>query len=339
MSNSIQHKIQSIATVLCKEELNFSELRDSIQRYQEVLNGIVEIKKDDDSSRTDLFFTNGKAIGTRWAADCLQDAIRTKMFVKGITEAIEELKGKGAEPIHILYAGTGPFATLILPILASYSPQEVKCSLLEINPQSFEYMKNVIAKCGFEDHVVTFIQGDATQLRLKNANQIDVLVSETMQRGLESEQQVPIVMNLLNQLHEDVVLIPEKIELTACQLSADKLATAETESSYCQRLDKVFELSKEALNTTSHSVNEQGEIHFEVTRIKTNPEFVEQFDELYVLTEIQVFQNTWIRSLESGLTVPQMFFQLPKENAKIRTFDVHYVVNNIPKLRFKEVGL
>ena len=72
-------------------------------------------------------------------------------------------------------------------------------------------MKSVITTCGFEDHVIEYVQADATKVVLKNNKDIDILVSETMQRALETEQQVPIVMNAPESIKRKMLfLIPEK---------------------------------------------------------------------------------------------------------------------------------
>ena len=79
--------------------------------------------------RNDVYGETGMALGTLWAALCVDDMIRTKMFVKGLIEAVEDIMKKKEGPVHILYAGTGPFATLILPTLASYTSDQVQCTL------------------------------------------------------------------------------------------------------------------------------------------------------------------------------------------------------------------
>ena len=170
MSKQIQVDLLNIADVLRKETLDFKELSESINKFQEIVSSIHSFRKDE--AIESLHFENGMALGTSWAAMCLKDCMRTKMFVKGIMEAIDTLLSKSKAPIHILYAGTGPYATLLLPVLATYPSDRVKCSLLEVNASTFESMKTVIKECGFEDAVVDFIHADATRFEIDNPNNI-----------------------------------------------------------------------------------------------------------------------------------------------------------------------
>ena len=67
---------------------------------------------ENDRNREDIHLANGKALGTSWAARCVDDIIRTKKFVAGVYQAVQKLLNEYPEKtVHILYAGTGPFAT------------------------------------------------------------------------------------------------------------------------------------------------------------------------------------------------------------------------------------
>ena len=47
---------------------------------------------DNKEGRKDIEYENGKALGTFWAALCLDDLVRTRQFIRGIDKAIKDKK-------------------------------------------------------------------------------------------------------------------------------------------------------------------------------------------------------------------------------------------------------
>lgn len=80
-----------------------------------------------------LIAENGTAIGPFWAAMYLEDMMRTRQLIRGITRALDE-KLKKQSSIEVIYAGTGPFANLLLPIFQEYKTHQIRYTLMEINP-------------------------------------------------------------------------------------------------------------------------------------------------------------------------------------------------------------
>jgi len=143
---------------------------------------------------------------------CLDDACRTKQFIKGLFKIVENLCPTTNNPIHILYAGTGSFATLILPLLSKYTEHEVHVTLLEINKNSIENVKHILNQLEFQNHIKDIVCEDATKYEIKT--KVDIVLSETMQHSLLRELQVPIMLNLMKQTNGDSIMIPEEILLS-----------------------------------------------------------------------------------------------------------------------------
>ena len=299
--------LQHIGRVCLKDEHNFLELSKSIHEYKTVVEELSSLNSDEKLNKEDLYFKNGKAIGTTWAAMCLDDMIRTKVFIKGIFKAIESLQKKEDKLIHILYAGTGPYATLLLPILATYSSNQIKVTLVEINKESFDNMKRIINKLGMDKHVFRFENEDATTLKINPNLPVDIIVSETLQCGLVKEQQVPITINLLKQVPKNTLLIPEMLALDVCLINYKSFEnrTLETnEKEYSIVLDRLIEI-----NNTSHEVldfcqNETATQILAEKEITINPEEATIFETVMLATRITVFENEKIQLNESGLTTP-----------------------------------
>jgi len=197
----IQKKIINVTSEYFEDHIDYMKLSNTTKEYKSVLEGFCNQDMDIEEGRNDIMFDNGKALGTFWAALCLDDMMRTRQFIRGINEAIKE-KINTQKPIHILYAGTGPFATLILPFIFRYSKQQIKYTFLEINPFSFKILQNLISKLGLEDYDITLLKADATKYKIDSENEPDIIISETMQNALAKEQQVPIFLNLMSQVKD-----------------------------------------------------------------------------------------------------------------------------------------
>ena len=153
---NIQKEIIRVTSEYFEDNLDYQKLSNTSREFKDLLNEICEQNMDIEDGRNDMEFDNGKALGTFWASLCLDDSIRTRQFVRGINKAIQEKINK-KKPLHILYADTGPFATLILPIIFRYSKQEIKYTFLEVNPFSFELLQNIISKLGLKDYDIKLV--------------------------------------------------------------------------------------------------------------------------------------------------------------------------------------
>ncbi|CAM3877373.1 hypothetical protein [Flavobacterium jumunjinense] len=330
----MSHKaiLQNIGSIFKKEENDFLELTQTINNYKEITYSLSDINLENEANRADIHFNNGKALGTAWAAMCIDDIIRTKIFVKSVFNAIETLKEKKSRPIHILYAGTGPFATLLLPIFATYSPKEVKATLLEINQESFDSVKQVISKLGFEGHIVSYENEDATTFTIDKAIPVDIILSETLQCGLVKEQQVPITLNLLNQVPKNTILIPEMLALDVCllNLKAYENRTETTpETDYCIVLDRLIEINNTSniefqLDNTTTETKILSE-----KEITVLPKEATQFETLVLITRMTIFGDNKIKINESGLTVP-IIIQVFNNQTTEKKFKISYKIDSEP---------
>ena len=293
--------LREIYKVLTAETVHESELAQTIKNYRDLLINLSPINFSSEASECDIHLTNGKAIATAWAASCLDGAIRTQQFIRGISEAIKSLQTTKKRPIHILYAGSGPFATLILPILAVSSEAEIQVSLLEINAESFANVQQVFSQLNFDTFVNTFANVDATTYQIPNGESVDILVSETMLHSLKEEPQVSIVINLMSQLRNDVILIPENIILEIGFLHPKEITTEEN----FKTLATIFELKKEKLPDFKVTKLEGSQsVAFPKVTVNLPSEWLQHYHQLAIFTEIQVYQQYWIHTNENGLTTP-----------------------------------
>lgn len=326
-------ELLKIGTVFQKEEIDFLELSSAINAYKQIIYGLTNIDIHSDASRQDIHSSNGKAIGTTWAAMCLEDILRTKKFINGVFKAIEKLKRDGKKTIHILYAGTGPFATLLLPVLAQYSSEELKTTLIEINTESFTFMKALIEQLGFDEHVLAYKNEDATKLKIENPETIDIVLSETLQRGLVVEQQVPITINLLKQIPQPILLIPESLALDVCWMNYNVFMNRSIETneeSYCLPIKRLIEINKNSHDNLIFDFNNSdvqilAQEKIELSSNRQQPDY----NHLALITRIKVFKDEEILINESGLTLP-IFLKIPEEANNTQILTISYKIDEIP---------
>lgn len=330
-----REELQSIGVVFQKKDMDYAELSAAISNYKQMVYALTNVDVDADSSRLDIFCSNGKAIGLTWAALCLDDIIRTKTFVSGVFKAVQKLHREGKKQVHILYAGTGPFATLVLPVLASYSPAEVQVTLVEINKESFDVMQGLLRHLGFDDHVKAYENVDATTCKVEHPESIDIIVSETLQCGLVREQQIPITINLLQQVGAEVILIPESLALDVCWLhhkafKERDLATDEKE--YCTPLFRLLEINKKAHEKLDFDFSNSDPQILVTKEIVLHPEVIKTDKRLALLTRITVFEEEKIYLNESGLTLP-IFLRTPKVQDIPKNLRITYEMGENPGYR------
>lgn len=330
-------QLRKIADVLRKPTTDFNELNETIEEFHALMLDITGVMPDADENRENIYSNTGMALGTTWAAMCIKDQMRTKKFVQGIFKAIEELKNKKRDTITLLYAGTGPFASLLLPVLAFYKPHELQCVLLEINTNSFKLMRGVIDKLGFKEHVKDFVNADATSYSANPDHDIDILLSETMQRALMSEQQVPIMINLMSQLKPEAVMIPESISLEVGLISTSLFQSSDSKFSLenYSPLGVFYALTKSTISKWSQ-YNKGGKeaFVFPYKKFIITPTTVHKHKELIILTNITIFNDVVLKINESGLTMPFLLYQL-KPTSENRVLKIGYEINEEPGITYQ----
>ncbi len=330
---NIKEEINRLTAVYLEEEIDFQRLNQVSFEIRDFMESLTTENMDTEAGKEDIHCDNGRALGTYWAAACLDDLLRTRQFVRGIHKAIQN-KHQNKETIHILYAGTGPFAILILPFIFRYSRQQIQYTLLEINPLTFKILTECFSKFGLHENTVRFEQQDATKYKITN-DPPDIIISETMQNALTKEQQVPIFFNLMKQVPEQTLFIPEKIEIFLGLKNSD-IASEWIKKEDYRKVKQVFELSKKTLPIKRKLALEEDAVpDFPALVTILEKDHLKGTNQLVLITEIQVYQDEWIEINESGLTTPFLIMNFDhnqKEGLKVHT---QYLMSANPELTYK----
>ena len=248
---------------------------------------------------------SGSAISPLDAARCLLDARRTAIYLRGVHSAIQEAQQRfPREVIHVLYAGCGPFAPLCLPLLPLLAGQEVHFTLLDVHARAIESAQAILAALWLEGVNVDCLVCDATHYHNPDHQPLHVVVSETMQRALEKEPQVAILMNTAPQLTAGGLMVPEMIAVDAVltDLSQELGSNGVLPRPWSGRvpLGRILEVDRErACAWAAAGVPS----HLPPGRIAL-PSLVPAHYSLVLATTIRTFGVHELREYESGLTHP-----------------------------------
>ncbi len=288
--------------LLMDENSGIAEQRDALHNLHDIYaqaNGVVA----GDINSEDIFLEDGKAVSIIVAAHCLLDVRRTVGFIRGLHAAVQHVKNcVTGRPLHILYAGCGPYATLVLPLTAFFTPAEVQVTLLDVNEHTLNCARHLFEGLGLEDYVKAYVLTDATKYEATDV--VDIAVSETMQHALKKEPQVAIMQNLIPQLAAHGVFVPQEIAIDAYAVSpVNKTMPQE----YC--LQRIYSISKEQCNNQTPAI------------VPLQENLAGQYRYLYLYTEITTFGRHKLTAMECSLTMPVRVLSLNNATGKHIRFE------------------
>ncbi|HEY0244068.1 MAG TPA: class I SAM-dependent methyltransferase [Mucilaginibacter sp.] len=278
-----------------------------------------------DITDKDIFLTSGKAISTIKAAHCLREFERTRRFLRGINKAIHHLLGqKTSGKINILYAGCGPYATLLTPLTSRFTAEQLSFTLLDINPDSLDAVRALYESLGLLPYVKQFLLEDAITYRVTAADDFDIMLSETMLNALRKEPQVSIMANLIPQLKPGGLFIPQEITVNAALLNSG------------QEMASFFEAGKRPERMLVGTVYKSGiPMKYPEPVTLTMPP-VTTHRRLALLTEINVYDNEKLGDYSCSLTLPYRLADLDTEK-NYATVEFEYVIEENPHFSYNMV--
>jgi hypothetical protein len=205
-----------LVSVILNETKKFGDIKKSIDELYVKYHRITSIdgKPKNNSINHGVALPFGETLSTPLAAGCIFDYVRTTKFLRGIKKGIDKfLTQYPDEAVNILYAGSGPFATLISPLLPLYDKNYIKVDVIEYHQESIDHLNEIISQLKLTEYFGDIFQGDAAEYKNEANKKYDIIIAECMRHALIIEGQVGITLNLSKYLSNEGVMIPNKIKV------------------------------------------------------------------------------------------------------------------------------
>jgi hypothetical protein len=344
--------INTISDTILDETSSPEELREALDAFVLLCSEVTNIRPDPsfDAWAEDSLLDNGVAINPQAAAHCAVDYERSVVFIRGVYAAINALKLRFLDtPLEIFYAGCGPFATLLLPLLGKFSPGELNLYLLDFHQRSLDSVELLLTHFGFCAHAVQTIKGDACNY--KHTGKLHLVIAETMQKSLEQEPQFAVTANLAPQLWPTGVFIPQLIDvaLYLADLEHEKGLFGQSQKNDRNDLEKRarrYPLATVCTLSPERAFDQMqlAQTNSDKKRPQLEPTIVviprmadiARFDAA-LFTRICVFEQYRLKDYESEITLPLKCHELLPLAGGER-YRVSYQLGSYPKFNFERLN-
>jgi len=276
----------------------------AVHRWYALFHQATGVDAFDYNGSPDIALPSGLALGASAAAFCLLEGQRTAVFLRGIEHAIRDLQQQFPdERIRILYAGCGPYASLLTPLIVRFSAQEVGWHLLDVNPHSLQSVQRLYRALDLEPWLLPSQLADAATFVMPTAEPFHLVISETMQRALQNETQLAIMLNLLPQLQPRALFLPQSISIQAAVQRWQPYSTEVVPSPTFQTFGTVYEIGQ-------HSMQPPQETHLTVPTLSTP-------GGLSLTTTVTVYKNEALSGNDTSITLPKDLHQQLRGNEQL----------------------
>lgn len=245
----------------------------------------------------------GLAISPGHAVLCGEDVARTVVFLRGVAAAIDRGFRSYSRPVELVYAGCGPYALLLIPLLVARPGIPVRATLIDIHPGSIESVRRLVRALDLGDFIAGLEIADAADYRIALHRLPDVVVTEVMQAMLDKEPQVAVTRNLLQQA-PGALLVPEEVRIDLVLVDLSKEFDLSGNGTGPERdrieLGTAFRLDRERVEAWAGA----NEAVLEGATLQVPAMPGDDYDAM-LFTRIQVFGEHWLDSYDSGLTFPR----------------------------------
>lgn len=347
--------LNSISNTILDETSSFEQLCNALNAFSLLCSEATGVSPDPsfDAWADDALLDNGVAINPQAAAHCVVDYARSVAFIRGVSAAIDTLKLRfPGSSLEILYAGCGPFATLLLPVLGKFLPGELKLYLLDVHQRSLDSVQRLLTEFGFCAHSVQLIKADASTYL--HPGKLHLVIAETMQKSLEQEPQFAVTANLAPQLCPKGVFIPQHIEVSMYMADLDherrlmdypRLENDSQEGGRAGSGQRRYRLGTVCSLSPEHAFDQLQRARENSTGVvpALEPTIVEitsiadisRFDAV-LFTRICVFEHYRLKDYESQITLPSKCFELSDLVGGER-FRVTYQLGSYPRFNFERL--
>ena len=344
--------LDDICATILNESSSDAALSAALKHWVELCSAVTGVCPDPsfDAWAGDTLLPQGVAINPQAAAHCALDYMRSVMFMRGIYAAIKHCITRAPNGhVEILYAGCGPYATLLLPLLKHFKTGTLRVYLLDIHETALHSVNQLLRHFDLDEHVAQTIRADACSYQ--SAVPLDIIIAETMQKSLEQEPQISVTANLAAQLANHGVFIPERIDVCLClaDLSSERELVSLTEGSAIgqlafddrRTLATLCTLTPESVAELAPPIEGDTGLDAETVALFANEVIIPPLADLerletVLFTRICVFQQYCLGDYESQITLPLKCHDLTNIAGGER-YRVSYGLGRYPKFNFERI--
>lgn len=306
-------RLQLIGHTVLDQDSSPAQLRDALEDFLALCaeQGGVVADPCFDAWSGDALLQQGVAISPAAAAHCVRDYRRTVVYTRALYAAIKRALIRFPDArLQVLYAGCGPYASLLLPVIQLFEPGQLELHLLDYHQESLDCVAQILAACGLDLWDVQLVQADACLYQHPAA--LHVVIAETMQKSLEQEPQFAVTANLAPQCVRDGLFLPQMIQVSLSlipKLAEERGSTGQHDQAPTDRqIYPVLILSPDSAAQAEVRALRDVSLALPVEMIAL-PELLglSDFNAQYIVqlqTRIHVFGEQWLLEGEAEITLP-----------------------------------
>ncbi len=295
-------------------------------QYQKLLESSSESNTYSDTIPTHL--EGGIALSSQHALDCLKDPLRTVRFIKATYHALlESFDRFPNEKIELVYAGCGPAAPIIMPLLSLFKPEQLSITLLDINETSIHSVSALIHALGAQEFFRSIRLEDAIKYVHPPELSLHIVLSETMDKALTKEPQVRITQNLAPQLLDHGIFIPESIAIYTEHSFYSKEPYFDIYKNVLELGPPFLSRDKQPLFSITKDIQNQKEFEYTSALIDVPSNFLDTPD-ICIYAEIKIFGDQWLKKSKS--LISNSFCLTSLYNLKGKSYKLFYTTKGIP---------
>lgn len=251
-----------------------------------------------------------------------KDVIRVRAFIRGAHQAISTLRRKFDGCLHIVYPACGPFAPLLLPLIAYYKQcglydeNDLRITLIDLQPGAIESLNSVVHEMGIAGYINEIICKDACLYQTPST--IHMVVLEAMQHGFSKEAHLPIARHLASIMDVDGIFLPQEVTLSAVLTQGQKEFVEQwqnEDSGVCEAdmkaevinerlvLGDILRLTADSIRSLEERVLDENTKLIECKELLI-PIVSIRKPLLVICTHIKVYDDHYIGEYDSGITHP-----------------------------------
>lgn len=323
-------QLQQHAKPLLADDSTFGAQRDAVHQLHGLYVSLGAVDAYEPAlAAHETLLPQGLALGPVRAAQASLDFLRTRVLLRGLRAALQQTLQHQAGPIHVLYAGCGPYAALALPLMSLFEPDVVRWTLLDLHVPSVASARTLLEAFGLMDRVERLLAADGCAFEWDGRAPLSGVVAEAMNNALCTEPHVGLMAHLAPQLAPGGFLVPSVVEVDAVLAHTQRQSqlglTGSVPPDWLQHLGRVATLDVDTARQGRAAV-----LHGLSGVLPPRPAQGEFCLELH--TRVLAWPGHALESTQCGITLPKVLAR-PRDIPWGTHFSVEYAVDGPPTVR------